>query len=351
MSGKVLFSLGWFLGYAHLFFIIAFTCSWIFVQIAMQPCKSFKLAPDVAKNKVIIITGANSGLGFYTSLYLANNGAKVIMACRDNHRCLASKRVIMESSNLTNPLLVEPDVMDLDLGSFASIRSFVQIFKGTYASKGLDVLINNAGVMALSPPKSLTVDGIEAQVGINHFGHFLLTALLYPVLNKNGRIVNHASSAHEFAAADEILKGDFQTSDYNQWSAWSAYGKSKQANLQFTYEMNDRLASRKNPKNIIAIAIHPGYTSTALQEKSAMNAFGMSWISNKFLAMDLHDGSLSQIIAAVDPSVEASNNTYFGPRYVALGFPVVAPTGKYHKDAQVELWRVSEELTNQRFTI
>ena len=314
------------------------------VQHAMAPVHAFDMAKTMIQGKVIVITGANSGLGFGTAEFLAQRGAKVVLACRSLSRCEDAKGAIVKAG-----ATVEPDAILLDLGSFKSIRSFVDTFTSKYSE--FDVLINNAGVMAL-PVRTETGDGIEAQMGVNHFGHFLLTALLFPNLKQGGRIVNHSSGAHAFAEANHFVSGEFQTLNYAEGlNSWKAYAKSKQANLQFSYELNDRLAAAGNSKDIKVMAIHPGYTDTGLQGKSTMASVGAEKWANTLFAMKLRDGIVSQVQAAVDPSIASSNNTFYGPKYFSFGFPVVQHTGKYHKAAQEKLWALSEELTGTKFAL
>jgi NAD(P)-dependent dehydrogenase (short-subunit alcohol dehydrogenase family) len=307
------------------------------------------------KGKTVVISGANSGLGYYTAFYLSNHGANVIMGCRDLKRCNEAKQRIVKGERLPNPrgikgrIFLEPTVAELDLASFASVRSFVDWLKSEGGVGSVDVLVNNAGLMGLPPPRSVTADGHETQFGVNHLGHFLLTALIYPLLSKKARIVNHSSAAAFSAPADFFVSGDYQTMEYTSTSTWLAYGQSKLANLQFTYELNDRLAAAGNPKEIVAIAVHPGYTNTELQGKSVMKNFGAHVWANSLFAMSLADGSISQILAAVSPNVLASNNTFFGPKFVMFGFPESTHTGKYHKPSQKKLWEISEELTGTVF--
>ena len=323
---------------------------YLFVENAMQPCRTFTLgAGDVVKGKVIVVTGANSGLGYFTAKFLAQRGARVIMGCRSAARCEAAATTIVTESKGQHPDLVVPETMVLDLISQASVRQFAAALKEK--APEIDVLVNNAGVMALAPPRTLSPEGIEAQFAINHVGHFLLTALVYPLLKQGGRIVNHSSGAHMAAPADFFVAGDYQTSKYDSATTWSAYGQSKAANLQFTYELNDRLAAAGNPKNIVSIAVHPGYTDTGLQEKSTMRTWFDAHVWANKLAMTLADGSISQIMAAVSTSVNASKNTFFGPRFGMFGFPVESETGKYHKASQLRLWAISEELTQSSFPL
>ena len=309
-----------------------------FIYYAMNECKSFTIDYSNAASKIIVITGANSGLGYQTALELAKAKAHVVMACRNAGRCNKAKNDI---------LAVVPDAtvttLELDLGSLASVRHFAAVVKEQFDH--VDVLINNAGIMA-NPTREVTVDGLESQVGTNHFGHFLLTALLYPILAPNARIINHSSEAHRFATSNFPFE-DLQSEV--KYDPWVAYGNSKLANLLFTYALNERLAASGNPKHIVSIAVHPGYTATNLQ-KDRVPFYEMM---NSFLAMDVKDGALSQLYAAVDPQASASVNTYLGPRFSMLGKPAVQVTSAMaaKKEAQDQLWEVSEQLTGTAFAL
>jgi NAD(P)-dependent dehydrogenase (short-subunit alcohol dehydrogenase family) len=264
------------LGVLILSIIIAF-----FMHLTVKEMKHYSYHIEDQSGKVILITGANSGLGYHTVIHLARKGASVVMACRSLKKCEEAKlSIINRAPKCKNHLYT----MELDLASFQSIRSFVKEVKRNWDH--IDVLINNAGIMAL-PNREVTVDGLEAQIGTNHFGHFLLTNLLMNLIAKNGRIVNHSSSAHWFA------KKNFVIDDVNSeksYDPWTAYGNSKLANLLFTYELNRRL--KGNPKNIISVALHPGYTNTNLQT----DRFPFWRLANMLLAMDGDDGALSQVV-------------------------------------------------------
>mmetsp|Transcript_24253 Transcript_24253/g.26525 ORF Transcript_24253/g.26525 Transcript_24253/m.26525 type:complete len:329 (+) Transcript_24253:98-1084(+) len=307
-----------------------------FFQYAQKEMDNFKIDYSQTPGKVILVTGANSGLGYYTALELAKHDAQVILACRSATRCQEAKQnILKEAPN------GKVDALTLDLSSFQSIKDFVKEFESKYPA--LDVLVNNAGIMAL-PNRETTKDGLEAQIGTNHFGHFLLTSLLYPLLTQNGRIINHSSSAHAFAAKNFVFKDLLSEQVYDPWVA---YGNSKIANLLFTYELNRRLEKAGNPKNIVSIALHPGYTATNLQN----SRFPFWEQINSLVAMKGHHGALSQIYVAVDPSAKVSNNDYVGPAYVALGVPSVQTTSSdaWDVDAQNKLWTESERLTGVKF--
>ncbi len=265
---------------------------------------------------------------------LANADASVILACRSLSKGNDAKAEILKS----NPK-AKINVMELNLASFKSIQSFVDRFNEQYDH--LDVLINNAGIMAL-PERLETENGIEIQLGTNHFGHYLLTALLFPKISKNGRIVNHASTAHSFATS-EFPFGDFQSKD--SYGAWTAYGNSKAANLMFTDELNKRLLQSGNPRNIKAISVHPGYSATNLQT----DRFPFWEQMNNLFAMKAEYGAQPQLLAAVstDPVItDASKGTYIGPKFITFGPPKKQSTGRIYTDEkQSKLWELSVQLT------
>lgn len=247
--------------------------------------EDFKIDYSDAAGKVVIITGANSGLGYETALALAGANAVVVLGCRSGRKCEEAKAAITS----VHPS-AHVDSLVLDLSSFSSIRNFVTSFNSKYSK--LDVLVNNAGVMAI-PEREVTADGLEMQIGTNHFGHFLLTSLLYPSLSQDGRIINHSSGAHNMADP-AFPQSDLQGSKH--YSPWKAYGNSKLANLLFTFQLNKELRSIGNPKNIRVIAVHPGYSSTNLQT----DRFPMWRLLGTF-AMTAREGALSQIYGTTSP--------------------------------------------------
>jgi NAD(P)-dependent dehydrogenase (short-subunit alcohol dehydrogenase family) len=251
----------------------------LFRQYAKKQMSEFQIDYSHTPGKIIVITGANSGLGYHTSLALAKEKATVIMGCRSVKKCEEAKQSILKE--VPHAKL---DTFTLDLGSFQSIRQFATKFLAKYHS--LDVLVNNAGIMAI-PTREVTEDGLELQMGTNHFGHFLLTSLLFPYIQSNGRIINHSSSMHSTASPNFVYKNLLAETSYDPWTV---YGNSKLANLYFTFELNRKLQKNGNPKNIIAVAVHPGYTSTNLQA----SRFPFWEQINAIFAMKGEEGSLSQ---------------------------------------------------------
>lgn len=302
-----------------------------FIRLSMNECKNYQFHNEPLNNKIMIITGANSGLGYYTALALAKLNAHVILTCRNNEKCeIAKQSIIKEYSNASI------DTFQLDLSSFNSIKSFVNEYKKKY--KHVDILINNAGIMAIKD-RELTKDGLESQIGTNHFGHFLLTALLYPLLSNNGRIINHSSGAH---AMHTVNFPFVNLQSEKNYSPWGAYGNSKAANLLFTFELNRKLMKSNNPKNIISVAVHPGYTSTNLQA----NKFPLWDIANNWFGMKGEDGALSQILAAIGPNIKPSINNFIGPKFIMFGIPSIATTkSTLSEEAGEFLWKESVRLT------
>jgi NAD(P)-dependent dehydrogenase (short-subunit alcohol dehydrogenase family) len=301
-------------------------------------------AADVGsqQGKVVIITGANSGLGLESTRRLVAAGSTVVMACRDPskaHGEVLSLRQIHPQAKV--------EAVMLDLASLVSIRDFA----GTVAQKysKVDVLINNAGVMAI--PYRKTVDGFEMQLGTNHLGHFALTAQLLELLEASPapRIVNVSSNAHRFGT---IRFDDLQSE--KSYAKWAAYGQSKLANLLFTYELERWL--RKNGKKGIAVAAHPGYAATNLQNVGPQmehSKFGvrMMKMANSLFAQSAEMGALPQLYAAVHTGVKGGQ--YIGPDGLGQmsGFPTIVTSNakSYDEGVAGKLWLVSSELTNVRF--
>ncbi len=277
------------------------------------------------ENRVAIVTGANSGIGYETTKVLAAKGATVVLACRNLSKANAAAELIRQEIKTA-----KLDVMALDLADLDSVRAFAAAFNGKYAR--LDLLINNAGVMI--PPLTKTKQGFEVQFGANHLGHFALTGLLLEKIKAtpNARVVNVSSSAHRMG------KIDFTNLNAEKgYAAWAAYGQSKLANLLFTLELNKRLKAAQ--VNAIATAAHPGFTATNLQ-KGVLIRFITSIVSQK---ADM--GALPTLHAAV----AAQANDFIGPDgfQEIRGYPKKATPSAAAQDAQIanQLWTVSEQMT------
>ena len=292
--------------------------------------------PDQS-GRTAVVTGANSGLGLVTARELARAGASVVMACRNLDKGHAAVEAIRGA-------VPEPQVQldELDLASLASVRSFADRFAATH--DGLDLLINNAGVMA--PPRRLTADGFELQFGTNHLGHFALTGLLLPKLEgrEDARVVTLSSTAHRTGRiAFDNLNGD------HHYFRWRAYGQSKLANLLFAFELDRRL--RASGSTVKSLAAHPGYAATNLQSAAAplVDRLVMK-VANAVVAQSDEMGALPTLYAATEPGLVGG--TYVGPDGIGeqRGHPKIVQPNRAARDEQTarRLWEVSADLTGVR---
>jgi NAD(P)-dependent dehydrogenase (short-subunit alcohol dehydrogenase family) len=299
------------------------------------------------KSKRVIITGANSGLGKESAIALAKLGAEIVLAVRDINKGQSVKNQILNQTPSAVIEVAELDLMDLD-----SVRKFA----ANQSTKPIDVLLNNAGIMAV--PFEITKDGFESQMGTNHLGHFLLTELLLDAINKgtNPRIVNVSSSAHRLGKLKTGDKGEINVSKEN-YSPWTVYGNSKLANLLFTNELVRRLKLVNS--NITVAVAHPGYANTNLQLVAATKRsgirksveLGITKLMNILLGQSAANGALPQIAACT--WVDIQSGDYLGPRglFEARGKPKKVKMNKPAQDIELakRVWRTSEELLGVTF--
>ncbi|MEU4839284.1 oxidoreductase [Nocardia testacea] len=279
--------------------------------------------PD-QQGRTVIITGANSGLGAVAARALAGAGAQVILACRNVGKGQAVAEEIGERAQ----------VRQLDLADLSSVREFAA------GVESADVLINNAGVMAV--PLRRTADGFEMQIGTNHLGHFALTGLL---LGKIGeRVVTLSSGAH-VAGAIDLEDLNWERRPYKRWSA---YGQSKLANLLFAFELQRRLTAAGSAK--LSLAAHPGYAATELQSHTETVLDSVMNIGNKVFAQSAEMGALPELFAATAP---VEPGAYYGPTGLGgmRGHPGRSGCSKRAKDQLTarSLWELSERLTDVKF--
>ena len=290
--------------------------------------------PDQTGRRVIV-TGANSGIGWVAARELARAGADVVLAVRDIDKGRAAATRISDAT-----AGADPEVRPLDLADLASVRAFAGDWTGP-----LDLLVNNAGVMAT--PYRKTQDGFELQFGTNHLGHFALTGLLLASLLEvdDPRVVSVSSGAHRMGKMRwDDLQGE------RSYQRWRAYGQSKLANLLFTLELGRRAGARGIP--LRAVAAHPGYADTNLQVRGAQMEGSslkerLGRLGNLVLAQSADMGALPTLFAAAAPGLPSG--TYVGPGGPgeARGHPKIVGMSGAARDAAdaTRLWAISESLT------
>lgn len=289
--------------------------------------------PDQA-NRVAVVTGANSGIGFETAKALAAKSATVVMACRNldkAHNAAAEIRQSAPDAQL--------EILELDLADLHRVRDFADAFKERYGR--LDLLINNAGVMV--PPYGKTENGFELQFGANHLGHFALTGYVLDklLMTPGSRVVTVSSGAHRMA------KMDFDNLQAEKgYKPWEAYGRSKLANLLFTFELQRKLEAAD--ADTIAVAAHPGGTKTNLQS----NMFALWRPLMNLIMQEAEMGALPTLYAAAAPDVQGGD--YYGPDgfQEMRGYPEKVDSSDESKDVSVarQLWVESEKLTDVTYT-
>ncbi len=298
---------------------------------------TLKDIPDQT-GRLALVTGANSGLGLETTRALLQKGATVLMSCRDQYKGEAARQELLAQGSTL-------ELLSLDLSDLTSVQACAQLVQERYGH--LDLLINNAGVMA--PPRQLSSQGFEMQFAVNHLGHMALTQRLLPLMEgrPDARVVTVTSGAQYF--------GRMQWSDMQgeqSYDRWGAYSQSKLANVMFALELNERLAQKQS--TVISLAAHPGLARTNLQPVSV--AASGAW--QESLAYRLMDplfqsaamGALPQLHAATANS--AKGGEHFGPGGFASmrGTPTRQPVARNARDPKQRerLWVLSEEMIQSK---
>ena len=293
--------------------------------------------------RVAVVTGANGGLGLEVARALAGRGAHVVMAARDQAKAEVARAAIR--AQVPDASL---ELRPLDLASLASVGEAAAAILADHPR--IDLLVNNAGVMAISERR--TEDGFEMQLAVNHLGHFALTARLVEAVARSGdaRVVSVTSTGrhdrHPLDPDNPHLVGNYEP--------WRAYGQSKMANVHFALELERRFRAAHVPAR--SIVVHPGFTNTDLQARSVRETGGGR--SQRFFhaavrrfGMIPAQGALPLLRAATDPA--AVGGALYTPRWVNWGPPVRRPLFRRARDRQAmaTLWAVSERETGVTFEV
>jgi len=289
--------------------------------------------------RTVVITGANSGIGFEAALHFARCGARVVMACRNQDKAGDAQQRIRREVPDARTLIIQLDVSELD-----SVGEFVRQFSDRAGE--LDLLINNAGIVAI--PLSRNAAGHELQLATNYLGPFALTGLLLPLFDKHrgGRIVNVGSLAHRFGKlnVDDL---NWEQSDYDQWKA---YANSKLAMLSHTLELNRRLQKRGG--NVIALAAHPGFANTNIHQNSpALTRTNpvSKWIHKRLEAVTPSAANAARAVILAADGAGVSGGDYYGPGgFLEIGGrPAKARLNPLARDTELgkKLWAASEAMT------
>jgi NAD(P)-dependent dehydrogenase (short-subunit alcohol dehydrogenase family) len=315
-----------------------------FLKISKGNTKMFKKKWQLERapkqnGKIVVITGANSGLGLASAKVFSEKGAEVVLACRSAENAEDAKKEIL--SELPKAKL---NFIELDLQSLDSIKAFSEAFKASY--KKLDILMNNAGVM--NTPFGQTQDGFELQMGTNHLGHFALTGRLLPLLKKTAdcRVITVSSTGHK---AGKINTNKLLMSE-SKYSAFRAYANSKLANLLFAYELERRF--KKNKINCESLAAHPGASQTNLGrhiEDAAVFQL-LNPVLEK-IVQGPEQGALPQLRAAID--TRARGGEYYGPdglmEMSGSAVRVKSSRSSHNPITAKKLWVTSEKLTQVKY--
>ena len=292
-----------------------------------------KNIPDL-EGKTALITGSNSGLGYYTAKALAEKNCHVILSCRNREKSIATK-------NKLHKLIphAQLSTIEIEMADFNKVSCKCDQITNEYAS--LDLLINNAGIM--HPPKTLSSQGYEIQFAVNHLSHMLLTLKLLPLLEKikNSRIVTVTSLAQFFG---KVGWKNLKAEDY--YNKQESYATSKLANIMFALELSQKLKE----KNILSLAAHPGIAKTNLfnaqrPNPSRIEKLSLDLFSPIFQSAEM--SALPQLYAATSDSVKSGD--HYGPKFNFRGHPKLSKTSPAALNTveRKNLWNKSLEIIKE----
>ncbi len=300
-------------------------------------------AIDTLDGKTFVITGANSGAGFEAARIFLRKGAKVVMLNRNpvkSTQAIADlKQEFGEKADLS--------FIQMDLAKLDSVRhAAAQILENV---QQIDALICN-GAIAQVAQQEMTVDGFESQLGVNHFGHFLLCGLLFERIEATGgRIVVVGSNAYKMG----LKTIQFDDLSFNQnYSAWNAYAQSKLAQMMFAYELQRRIAASN--ANVQVQVCHPGASRTNLLKDTASRFNKILWaVLSRVIAQSAEKGAWPEVMCATQDNLKA--NKLYGPTSRAQ---TVGPVGEcpldevaLDRNMAAKLWQLSEEKTSLKWTL
>jgi NAD(P)-dependent dehydrogenase (short-subunit alcohol dehydrogenase family) len=275
--------------------------------------------------KTVLVTGATSGIGFETSVSLAELGARVVMVGRSAQKtdaCLANVRKRFSAADV--------DSLVGDFSSQAMIHKVADAFRAKY--ERLDVLVNNAG--SVFAKRTLTSDGIEATFALNHLGYFLLTRLLLDLLVKSApaRVVNVSSAAH-YAATMDFADLGFERG----YRIMRAYARSKLANVLFTRELAARLAGT----GVTVNCLHPGAVATNIWNGAPTWIRPVVNVAARLFMLTPAQGAAAVVYLAASPEVEGKSGLYFEKNVPKTPSPLA-------QDPELgkQLWRESAKLVS-----
>jgi NAD(P)-dependent dehydrogenase (short-subunit alcohol dehydrogenase family) len=298
-------------------------------------------------DEVVVITGANTGLGYETAKAAAKAGRRVVAAVRDEARGERAKTRVLAAVPEA-----KVDVMLVDLADFESVRAFARAFEAKYDR--LDALVNNSGVMA-PPSRSETKDGNELQMQVNHLGHFLLTSLLLDTMvntpSDDKRIVNLSSIAHNFGTLDFHNVNSEGVFGY-PFLGWATYGRTKMANIMFTFELDRRLKA-KGVTNVAVNAVHPGVVDTELNRSLSLDFYPQLKAAGKLITPE--QGARGQIALAMDEKYRGVSGVYVSELSddgkPGVHEPKRANERAYDAEAWARLWKDSVKLTGAVWSV
>ncbi len=292
--------------------------------------------PDLT-GRTAVVTGANGGLGLETAIALANAGATVVMAARNQEKATgAEARIRAQNGD------VDLEIVPLDLGDLGSVRSAATQILAAHPT--IDLLINNAGLMAM--PEGRTADGFETQFGVDHLGHYAFTTYLLPALlaADAARVVTVTSTARHFGSTVDPTNPNLE----GKYGAWKSYGQAKKANYHFALGLDQRFRAAGVAAR--SLTAHPGLSNTDLQRHTVEEGGGgvLGSLSEKvgqLIGMSAMEGARPQLRAATDPG--ASGGELYAPMFVGNGPPVRMPVIRHPLlQRQIDtVFEVSEQET------